>query len=120
MANKLKGMDTAVPVRFISVEMGANPKIVKELGVNKFPFLQIYRNRECVASFGTGPAHNFQRAVGGTLDQKLAMELSEWEAFRAEFKNEISGGLEKLELLRLQAVLEAECKDSVKDASVKP
>lgn len=111
MANKLTapGVETQVPIRFISVESTANPKIIQQLGVKKFPFIQIYRNKECVASFGTGPAHNFQRMVGNTVDQKLSTSQSDWDAFRAEFKEEISSGLENLELLRLQAVLEDEC-----------
>jgi len=109
-----------VPIRFISVEFTANPKIAEQLGIKKFPYLQIYRNRECVASFGTGPAHNFQAAVGGTVNQKLNMSLDEWEAFRTEFKTQISSGLENLELLRIHAAVANDCNDKVVDKSVSP
>lgn len=109
MANQQHAADTPVPIRFITIECTANMKIIQTLGIKKFPFFQIYRNRECVASFGTGPAHNFQRAVGGTVDQKMKTSVEEWESFRAEFQNEIASGLENLEMLRLQAMLENEC-----------
>lgn len=111
MANKYASptIDTPVPIKFISVEATANPKIIEQVGIKLFPYIQIYRNRECVASFRTGPAHNFQRMVGDTVEQKLNTEVSEWNAFSSEFKNEISSGLESLELLRLQAVIEEEC-----------
>jgi len=108
MAHQLLGKDTPVPIKLLSIESTENTKIITELGIKKFPYLQIYRNRECVTSFGTGPAHNFQRAVGGTIDQKLSMTEDEWEAFRSEFKNEIADGLESLERLRLQSVLVSE------------
>jgi len=120
MALKYAGIDTPVPIKFISVEASANKKIIEELEIKKFPYLQIYRNRECVASFGTGPAHNFQRAVGGTVEQKLNTELSEWNAFRSEFKSEISSGLEMLERLRLHAVIEEECEISRIEDCVAP
>lgn len=109
MAHQLLSKETPVPIKLLSIESTENTKIVSELGIKKFPYLQIYRNRECVTSFGTGPAHNFQRAVGGTIDQKLSMTEDEWEAFREEFKTEISGGLDSLERLRLQSVLDSEC-----------
>ena len=120
MAHMLAGTDTPVPIRFVSVEMTMNKKIIEQLGVKKFPFLQIYRNGECVTSFGTGAAHNFQRIVKGTVDQKLNMPLEEWEAFRAEFKNEIAGGLENLELLRLHSAITSDCDREVKDTGVSP
>ena len=100
--------DTPVPISFVSIESTANMGIIKTLGVRKFPFLQIYRNSECIASFSTGPAHNFHRAVRGTIDEKLCLPENEWEEFRTEFQSPIQSGLEKLEMLRLQTVLTGE------------
>mmetsp|Transcript_5594 Transcript_5594/g.7892 ORF Transcript_5594/g.7892 Transcript_5594/m.7892 type:complete len:272 (+) Transcript_5594:115-930(+) len=108
MAMQHRDKETPVPIKFLSIESTENMKIIRTLGVKKFPFLQIYRNRECVASFGTGGSHNFQRAVGGTVEQKLNSSEEEWDAFSSEFKTEISEGLEQLELLRLQSVLDNE------------
>jgi len=125
MALKYSSTDTQtpVPIKFVSVESSTNMPIIEQLGVKKFPYIQIYRNRECVASFGTGPAHNFQRMVGSTVEQKLNTPVSEWEAFRSEFKNEISEGLQNLELLRLQAgqaALDEECEINMTDNCVTP
>ncbi len=92
---------TPCPVKFISVEITANNEICSTIGIKKFPFIQMYRNRECVASFGTGPAHNFQKVVGGTLDEKMALTEDQWDSFRTEFKKEIAQGLDKLDALKL-------------------
>lgn len=114
-------VETPVPISFISVESTDNMKIIEQLGIKKFPFIQIYRNKECVAAFGTGPAHNFQRMVGSTVEQKLETTVEEWDAFRSEFKSQISSGLENLELLRLQSVIEEECAiDMTADICVSP
>lgn len=101
MAQRLKKKPTDVPLSFISVEITANQDICSTLEIKKFPYIQIYRNRECVASFGTGPAHNFQRIVGGTLEEKLSMTDEQWETFRNDFKTEISSGLEQLKTLEV-------------------
>ncbi len=114
-------MQTPVPIKFVSIESTENMDIIRQLGIKKFPYIQIYRNKECVASFGTGPAHNFQRMVGSTVEQKLNTPVSDWDAFRSEFKNEISDGLQNLELLRLQAgqaALDEECEISLTDDCV--
>lgn len=106
MADQLLKTNTSVPIRFVSVQVTDNPQLCSTLGVKKFPFIQIYRNRECVAAFGTGPAHNFQKVVGDTLDQKLKCTDDEWNAFRADFKDVIAENLEKLEMLRLESAIE--------------
>ena len=114
-------VETPVPISFISVESTDNMKIIEQFGIKKFPFIQIYRNKECVAAFGTGPAHNFQRMVASTVEQKLETTVEEWEAFRSEFKTQISSGLENLEFLRLQSVIEEECAiDMTSDICVSP
>ena len=101
LAQRMERRGTSVPLSFITVEITANEIIRSTLGIKKFPFVQMYRNAECVASFGTGPAHNFQKSVGGTLDDKLAMTEEEWEKFRSDFKNEIAEGVGYFETLRL-------------------
>jgi thiol-disulfide isomerase/thioredoxin len=108
MAQRMKKKTTPVPVSFISVEITANQEICSTLGLKKFPFIHMYRNSECVAAFGTGPAHNFQKVVGETMDEKLAYTEDKWENFRAEFKNEIATGLQKFESLRLSTFFDGE------------
>jgi len=106
MANKLSNEDTAVPVIFADVELTENSELCSILGIKKFPYLQIYRNTECIASFGTGPAHNFQRAVGGTIQDRLATTDSEWEKIRSDLAEPIADGKLQLRLLRLDAAEE--------------
>lgn len=106
MAHKLTDGDSAVPIIFADVELTTNTKLCSTLEIKKFPYLQIYRNMECVASFGTGPAHNFQRAVGGTIQDRLATTDTEWENIRATLKEEIADGQEQLRLLRLDVEAE--------------
>ena len=110
MAVNMQSTTTPVPVIYADVEMTENKDIVSTLGIKRFPFMQIYRNKECVASFGTGPAHNFQKVVRGTVDGKLAMTEEEWENFRSEFQTEIQSGLDQIQLLRLNVAWE---KDAV-------
>lgn len=107
MADQILKTNTPVPIRFVSVEITDNPQLCSTLGVKKFPFIQIYRNKECIAAFGTGPAHNFQKVFGDTLDQKLKCTDDEWNAFRADFKDVIAENLEKLEMLRLESAIES-------------
>jgi hypothetical protein len=79
---------------------------LKQLGVTKFPFCQIFVRGDCVASFGlsTGgsggggsggsggggvgaaaAAHLFGQRVRDTLDTCLARTEDEWETFRTDF-----------------------------------
>ena len=120
MVQRLQSKEIPVPLSFISVEVTANNEICSMLEIKKFPFVQMYRNNECVASFGTGPAHNFQRAVGGTLDEKLSLTKEQWDSFRSEFKNEIAGGLEKLESLRLSQFYDGDGTYQTLDEDVAP
>mmetsp|Transcript_19663 Transcript_19663/g.24246 ORF Transcript_19663/g.24246 Transcript_19663/m.24246 type:complete len:248 (-) Transcript_19663:127-870(-) len=120
MAERLQQKGTPVPVSFISVEYTANKEICSTLDIKKFPFIQMYRNRECVVSFGTGPVHNFQPAVGGTLNEKLALTEDQWEDFRQQFNNEIAEGLKLLEVLRLSKIIMAEERHDVEDTNVAP
>jgi len=67
--------------------------------MNKFPYLQIYQNKECVASFDTRPTRNSLKIAGSTVEQKPNTDVSKWDAFGSEFQTELSSGLEHLELL---------------------
>lgn len=120
MAQRLLSKDLPVPVSFLSVEVTANNEICSTLEIKKFPFVQMYRNNECVASFGTGPAHNFQRAVGQTLDEKLSLTEQQWDSFRSEFKKEIAGGLAQIESLRLSQFYDGDGTYQTIDEEVAP
>lgn len=80
-------------VGFCKAESRIVPKPVADnlrlLGVTKFPFVQIYRGGNCVASFSTGPTHLFLRKVRETLDLCLDRDKDAWEGFYNEFATEI-------------------------------
>jgi len=62
---------------------------LRSLGISKFPFVQIYRNGQCVASFSTGPTHMFMRKVRDTLDLCLGRDDICWDNFVTEFTVDI-------------------------------
>jgi hypothetical protein len=66
------------------------------LGIKEFPFIHIYRNEKCVASFGTGPAENFTRMLEYMLDHELAMSDDDWVWFENEFAQQIQVGTSKI------------------------
>lgn len=93
------------------MEVTSNPKLCETVGVSRFPFIQIYRNGERVASFGTGPAHNFQKIVGDTIDQLLYhTSQEEWEMKRRKYESEIQQSRDELRELRSLAQMEDECR----------
>jgi thiol-disulfide isomerase/thioredoxin len=81
------------PVKFGKVEARVVPEPASEnlrnLGISKFPFIQIFRKGDCVASFSTGPTHLFLRKVRDTLDLCLERDGDCWEAFVTDFATEI-------------------------------
>mmetsp|Transcript_17310 Transcript_17310/g.37937 ORF Transcript_17310/g.37937 Transcript_17310/m.37937 type:complete len:288 (-) Transcript_17310:199-1062(-) len=80
-------------VRFGKIESQVIPEPVSDnlrtLGVSKFPFVQIYRRGQCVASFSTGPTHMFMSKVRATLDLCLERDENCWDSFVTEFAEEI-------------------------------
>lgn len=80
-------------VRFAKVEAQVLPEptsdSLRTLGVSKFPFVQIFRKGQCVASFSTGPTHMFMRRIRDTLDLCLERDDACWDSFVTEFAGEI-------------------------------
>jgi len=72
--------------RIVSEPVAENLRL---LGVTKFPFVQIYRGGNCVASFSTGQTHMFMRKVRETLNLCLDRDEDSWEGFQNEFATEI-------------------------------
>lgn len=73
---------------------------LKSIGVSKFPYVHIYRNGDCVASFSTGPTHMFMKKVRETLDLCLERNDGCWSSFVQDFRKAIqSNRLARQELL---------------------
>jgi thiol-disulfide isomerase/thioredoxin len=74
-------------------------KTLRSLGVTKFPFLQVYRQGKCVASFSSGGGgggpflHCFANKVRDTLDACRQRTQQEWDEFETEFSKEIDDNL---------------------------
>jgi hypothetical protein len=85
------------PIDFYQLDAGRlSGDTLKQLGVTKFPFCQIFFRGDCVASFGlsTGVAARlFGQRVRGTLDVCLARTEDEWEAFRTDFAPQLKDNL---------------------------
>ncbi len=62
---------------------------LRRLGVTKFPFVQIYRQGLCVASFSTGPSHLFVKKVRDTIDLCLERTPDVWDGYCNEFQQEM-------------------------------
>lgn len=91
-------------VGFARIEARVFPEPVADnlrtLGVSKFPFVQIYRGGNCVASFSTGPTHMFMRKVRNTLNLCLERDEDCWEAFSNDFATEIDANQDARRKLR--------------------
>jgi thiol-disulfide isomerase/thioredoxin len=66
---------------------------LRSLGVTRFPFVQIYRQGQCVASFATGPSHLFVKRIQATLDECQKRTESEWDQFVETLSTEIQSNL---------------------------
>lgn len=62
---------------------------MKPLQISKFPFVQIFYDHECVASFSTGPSHQFRKKVDDTVDACVKRTPEDWGEVRQQFRSEI-------------------------------
>jgi len=70
------------------------------LDIKEFPFIHIYRNQKCVASFGTGPPDNFTKMLEYMLDHELAMSEDDWIWFENAFAKQVEDGTAKIHKLK--------------------
>lgn len=83
-------------VQFAKVESLVFPdkaKTLRSLGVTRFPFVQIYRQGKCVASFSTGPSHRLVRRVRANIYDCRQRSKEEWEEFSNQSSDEIQSNL---------------------------
>jgi hypothetical protein len=92
---QMKRLVTEFPttVRFAKIEQAKltppSGDTLRKLGVTKFPFIQIYRHGQCVASFSTGPSHMFRKRVQDTVKLCLERSPDAWQSFYEEFATPI-------------------------------
>eukprot|EP00977_Amphora_coffeiformis_P028746 scaffold36845_cov168-Amphora_coffeaeformis.AAC.4 len=88
------------PIRFAEVEKTVHPDLCSTLGVDRFPYIQIYRISQCVASHGTESDKTFGPIVNDTIQRELMMRPEDWDAFLTAFAEPIRRSTDKLETLR--------------------
>lgn len=88
------------PVRFAKVEKSAHPQLFQTLDVQTYPFIQIYRNGQCVASHGIPSETAFEPKLHDTIQQELSMSSQDWNTFLTAFAEPIHQSSKKLETLR--------------------
>ena len=97
-------------VRFTRFETSAmSPRQLKLLGVTKVPFLQIYRNGDCVASFST------KWKLGESLRDALSIiekrNAEDWNQFFHQFAGEIADNKAARTRLRVEVLLDPSPED---------
>ena len=88
------------PIRFAEVEKTVHPDLCSTLNIDRFPYIQIYRNSQCVASHGTESDKTFGPIVNDTVQRELMMRPEDWDAFLTAFAEPIRRSADKLETLR--------------------
>jgi thiol-disulfide isomerase/thioredoxin len=88
------------PIQFAEIEKRAYPPLFTALGIESFPYIQIYRNGQCVASHGTESDVTFEPIVKDTIERELLMSMDDWNAFLTAFAIPIQASTAKLNELR--------------------
>jgi hypothetical protein len=88
IASKRKPVDPRLT--FYRIEVTPNDgRFMRPLHIQRFPYIQIFFQRNCVASFSTGPAHQFRKKVEDTLDVCSKRTAEDWIVVQEEFREEI-------------------------------
>lgn len=88
------------PIRFAQVDKAINADFCTILGIDRFPYIQIYRNGQCVAAHGTDSDKTFGPIVNDTIQRELSMRQDEWDAFLTAFAEPIRQGSERIQNVR--------------------
>jgi thiol-disulfide isomerase/thioredoxin len=91
---------SVAPIQFAEIEKRAHPPLFATLGIESFPYIQIYRNGQCVASHGTESDTTFEPMVKDTIERELLMSVEDWSAFLTVFAAPIQATTAKLDTLR--------------------
>ena len=90
------------PIQFAEIEKTVHPGLFVTLGVETYPFIQIYRNGQCVAAHGTESDKMFEPIVNDTIQRELTMTPEDWNTFLTTFSAPIQASTEKLNTLRVR------------------
>lgn len=96
-------------IRFTRLETShlTSPQL-RDLGVSKLPWVQIYRNAICVASFGT--QKELERCLTDTIISCQERTIPQWMQFMSDFEKEISENKRARTLLSIEPTLQGPLK----------
>ena len=97
---KMAKIYSKAPIEFAEIEKTVHPNLFETLEVTTFPYLQIYRNGQCIASHGTESAQLFESIVNDTIQQFLMMQSNDWDSFLSAFAGPIQKSTENLQTAR--------------------
>jgi len=98
---KMAKIYSQAPIAFAEIEKTVHPNLFDTLQVTTFPYLQIYRNGQCIASHGTESAPRFESIVHDTIQQFLRMQANDdWDSFLSAFAGLIQKSTENLQTAR--------------------
>jgi thiol-disulfide isomerase/thioredoxin len=88
------------PIRFAEIEKTVHSQLFDTLEITTFPYLQIYRNGQCIASHGTESETMFERIVNDTIQNFLMMQSDHWESFLTSFAEPIGKATDNYKTVR--------------------
>jgi thiol-disulfide isomerase/thioredoxin len=88
------------PIQFAEIEKTAHPQLFDTLEITTFPYLQLFRNGQCIASHGTESESMFERIVHDTIQNFLMMQPQHWESFLTSFAEPIRKATRNYETMR--------------------
>jgi thiol-disulfide isomerase/thioredoxin len=88
------------PIQFAEIEKTVHSQLFDTLKVTTFPYLQIYRNGQCIASHGTESETMFERIVHDTIQNFLMMQPDQWESFLTSFAEPIGKATKNYQSMR--------------------
>ncbi|KAL7562853.1 hypothetical protein ACA910_002470 [Epithemia clementina (nom. ined.)] len=88
------------PIQFAEIEKTVNPQLFDSLEITTFPYLQLYRNGQCIASHGTQSESMFERIVHDTIQHFLLMQGDHWESFLTSFAEPIGKATRNYQTMR--------------------
>lgn len=97
---KLARYYSTAPIQFAEVDKTVHPDLFETLAVTTFPYIQIYRNGQCVASHGTQTAQMFERIINDSIYNFLTMQSEQWDSFLTAFQEPIQASTDNLNTLR--------------------
>lgn len=74
--------------------------VLQSLGIERYPHIQIYKDKKCVASFSVPQTYVFRSLVTNSLEEVKQRQPQDWEVFYQQFESEIRKNKDALDTIR--------------------